>query len=337
MRRVDGFEHRPGNHCGSTSLANLATYYGWGYDEPTCFGLGSGLGFTFLELPDGAERVMLGRPLWLEVAFFERLAIGHEHHTGEGWETIRGRIVDGVARDEPVLLFTDLYYMDYFDTDTHFAPHSLLAIGYDVDADTVLLSDNEFPEPQTLAGERLAAALDSPYMVPEPGRTLVVTDPDPGVGFAAAAPAAVAETARYMLDPDAVDRELGPGTHGLAGVRALADDVPSWTDLADPSWTARFAYQNVERRGTGGGCFRRMYAQFLAAAVEADDRLPADAPDRMSEIAADWTAAGETLKAASERDDEGEMEPLFADAAEQLHDLADREEALFADLLAALE
>ena len=131
--------------------------------------------------------------------------------------------------------------------------------------------------------------------------------------------------------------QLGPGEHGLAGIRALADDLPTWTYLPDPGWTVRFAYQNVERRGTGGGCFRRMYADFLDTASEALPAVPAEAGERMHGIADDWTAAGETLKAASECEDTGEMQPLLDDAAAAIHDLADREERLFAELGAALE
>jgi hypothetical protein len=98
----------------------------------------------------------------------------------------------------------------------------------------------------------------------------------------------------------------------------------------------RFAYQNVERRGTGGGCFRRMYADFLATAADSVAAVPENAGDRMHEIAADWTDVGTTLKDASERDP-AEMGPLLEDAAASVRDLADREERLFSELRAVLE
>lgn len=332
MRRVDGFDHRPGNHCGSTSLRNLADHYGWGYDEATCFGLASGLGFTFFELPESPHRAFFGRPLWLERAFFEHLAIDHDHRSRQDWDDFRTSLRARIDDDDPVLVFTDIYYLDYYGTDTHFAPHSLLAIGYDETAETVLLADSEFETPQELPMERLRAAMTSEYMIPDPTRSLIVTDPNPGRTFAEAAPTAIAATAQYMLTPTAVEREPGPGTHGLEGIRAFADELPEWTTFEDPQWTVRFAYQNVERRGTGGGCFRRMYAEFLDTAAESIPEVPTDAADRMADIAADWTAVGETLETASECDDADEMAPYLADAADAVHDLADREERLFEEM-----
>jgi hypothetical protein len=71
---IAGFDHAPGAHCGSTSLRNLADYHGWGFDEPTCFGLASGLGLRDRELDESPHRMFVGRPLWLERASFGTLA-----------------------------------------------------------------------------------------------------------------------------------------------------------------------------------------------------------------------------------------------------------------------
>ena len=74
MPRLD-LAHERGNHCGSTALRDLADFYGWGFDEATCFGLGAGLGFSFLRTPDPPERLFFGRTSWLETAFFDHLGI----------------------------------------------------------------------------------------------------------------------------------------------------------------------------------------------------------------------------------------------------------------------
>ncbi|MEZ4606402.1 MAG: DUF4872 domain-containing protein [Deinococcales bacterium] len=39
--------------------------------------------------------------------------------------------------------------------------------------------------------------------------------------------------------------------------------MPNWKDLPDLNWAARFAYQAIEKRGTGGGNFRLLYADFI--------------------------------------------------------------------------
>jgi hypothetical protein len=346
MPRLQAFRHRPGNHCGSTSLRNLATFYDWGFSEETAFGLASGLGFTFFELPESPHRAFFGRPLFLEIAFFEHTGVGYEHRAGPDWPAVWATIRRQIDGWNPVMLFTDIYYLDYYGTDTHFAPHSLLAVGYeegneredsdDAASGTVLLADSEFEEPQELPADRLRAALASEYSIPQPNRHLVVTDPTLGVERSTAMRRAIRETAAYMLDPGRIDYQLGPGTHGIAGIRAFAGELPEWVDLPDPGWTVRFASQNVERRGTGGGCFRRMYADFLATAGDEVAAVPDSAGERMADIADDWTAVGTTLKAASERDPD-EMEPLLEEAARSLQNLADREEQLFSELQAALE
>jgi hypothetical protein len=59
--------------------------------------------------------------------------------------------------------------------------------------------------------------------------------------------------------------EAAPRT-GVPGLRALADELPDWAKRPDADRCFRLAAQVIEQRGTGGGLFRRMYAQFLEEA-----------------------------------------------------------------------
>lgn len=335
MTIAEGYAHATGDHCGSTSLRNLAAHFDRECDEPTCFGLASGLGFTYMELPESPHRGFFGRPLWIEDAYFDHLGIGYEIHRGEPWEAVVDRLRARTAAGEPVMVFTDIYHLEYFDTDTHFAPHTLLVVG--VEDDVAVLSDSEFESLQRVPLEGLRAAMESTYVYDLGRRHLVVTDPEPTVAFADAARTAIADTASYMLDPETRDRPLGRGEHGLPGVRRFAEELPGWTAFENPQWSVRFAYQNVERRGTGGGTFRRLYAKFLDRAAEELPGLDPALAERTRAIADDWTAVGETLKAASETDETAAMEPLLADAQGALYDVADREADLYEDLLAAVE
>ncbi|MDZ7731256.1 MAG: BtrH N-terminal domain-containing protein [Natrialbaceae archaeon] len=258
--RIEGI-HRPGNHCGSTSLRTLSTHYGWDFDEPTCFGLAAGLGFAYFELPITPHRGFFGRPLWLETAFFENLGIAIDHREGDSWDEAWDHIRSEIDANNPVMVFADIYYLDYYGSDTHFSPHSLLCIGYE--DDRAILADSEFETPQSLPLDRLHEAMTSAHVMPIDNRHLVVTDPSMTIPYEEAALEAITETASYMLEPTSTSRSLGPGTHGIQGIRRFAEDLPDWPSVEDPFWTVRFAYQNIERRGTGGGAFRRMYAAFL--------------------------------------------------------------------------
>ena len=81
----------------------------------------------------------------------------------------------------------------------------------------------------------------------------------PTVGeLLAAAPRAIARAARRMLEPDLGEFE------GLPALRRLAAEIGAWpADAPDWQWCARFNYQVIERRGTGGANFRPLYARFL--------------------------------------------------------------------------
>ena len=80
--------------------------------------------------------------------------------------------------------------------------------------------------------------------------------------------------------------------------RAASPRRPAaWPEVAeDWQWCARFGYQVIERRGTGGGAFRLMYSRFLEEAGRPEAPLAAAA-------AARWTELADAFHAASESDE----------------------------------
>jgi hypothetical protein len=121
-----------------------------------------------------------------------------------------------------------------------------------------------------------------------------------------------------MIEPPLGDFE------GLPAMRRFAAEVGEWPEAAeDWQWCARFCYQVIERRGTGGGNFRRMYSDFLSEAGYQEASLAAEASD-------DWTALAATLQEASETD---EPDPdQWRRIAEQARDVLDAEERLWSSL-----
>lgn len=326
MPRLD-LSHQRGNHCGSTALRNIARYYDWGFDEALCFGLGSGLGFSYQRVQERPERMFFGRTSDLETQFFDTLSIPVTVREGDSFDTTWTDMRAYLDAGHPVLIFTDLFYLDYYNSSTHFSPHSLLLVGYG--DDTAHLADSEFAEIQRLPLERLEAAMTSKHMSPLQCRYLVVDSPVIGRSFSTAVQLALERTATYMLDPEAViEPDATYGTQGIAGIRAMAADLPTWNQLTDPSWTVRFAYQNIERRGTGGGAFRAMFGNFLDQVHESVP-IPADPPAEMARIADAWTAVSETLYEASETDDVARFHRLLDEAASDVSAIADAEESLF--------
>jgi hypothetical protein len=106
-----------------------------------------------------------------------------------------------------------------------------------------------------------------------------------------AIPAAIERAAAAMLEPEYRDFS------GLDAVRRLSEEAGSWPEVAeDWQWCARFGYQVIERRGTGGGAFRLMYSRFLEEAGREQAPLAAEA-------AARWTGLARAFHSASESDD----------------------------------
>ena len=108
---------------------------------------------------------------------------------------------------------------------------------------------------------------------------------------------------------------------GLPALRRFASEVGDWPqELEDWQWCARFCYQVIERRGTGGGNFRLMYSRFLREVGNEHAGLAAEA-------AAGWTSLAAALLAASESDEPTPSlwSPVRAEAARVL----DAEERLW--------
>ena len=92
-----------------------------------------------------------------------------------------------------------------------------------------------------------------------------------------------------MLEPEF--REFS----GLDAVRRLSEEAGGWPEAAeDWQWCARFGYQVIERRGTGGGAFRLMYSRFLEEAGRPEAPLAAEAAARWTELAGAFHAASES-------------------------------------------
>ncbi len=331
---LDAFSHATGAHCGSTSLHDVATYGAWDLPEPVCFGVGGGLGFGYYERDRSPSREFVGRTPWLESAFFEHLGVAVDEGRGDDAETAFADLRAYVDGGRPVVVFVDIYYLPYFESDVHFSPHVVVVV--DADEDGVVVADSEFDALQSVDRAAFDAAWSSDvgFFGPLDRRRLVARG-EPDATKAAAMRAGVRATADGLLDPaEAYDglADAGDGTNGLAGVRAMARDLPEWPALDDASWCTRFAYQNVEKRGTGGSAFRGLYRPFLETAADVLDGVVDADVAAMGDIEADWHDVGRALKRAGLADDPSEARAAYEDASEGMLAVADAEEALFSSL-----
>lgn len=319
MPFVPDYTHTPGNHCGSTALRNLLAFHGIEISEEMAFGLGAGACFYYVTI-DGTSpsRWFNGRTARLEESFRELTGAGLEMQTfepgdGDAWRAARTEVDAG----RPVLLLTDLYYLDHYGSSAHFPGHAVVLAGYD--EEVAHLSDTAFEDLQTTRLDNLEEARHSGHPAyPLAGHMFTVAGAISGEQLREAIPAAIERAARAMVEPEFRDFS------GMDAVRRLAEEPGSWPEVAeDWQWCARFGYQVIERRGTGGGAFRLMYSRFLEEAGRAEAPLAAEA-------AARWTDLADAFKAASEHD---EPDPsLWSDVDLAARRVAEAEERLWSTL-----
>jgi hypothetical protein len=315
---VPGYRHEPGKHCGSTALRNLLAFHGLECSEELAFGLGAGPCFYYVVL-DGQSpsRFTNGRVARLEEQFVELTGAPLQLDTSEdpeaSWAAARAVVDSG----RPAILLTDLYHLDHYGRSAHFPGHAVVLAGYD--AEHAYLSDTAFEELQTTRLDNLALARHEKHPAyPLAGHLFHVPDGAELADLTQAAPRAVERAARAMLEP-----ELGE-FQGIPALRRFAAEVGDWPQAAeDWQWCARFTYQVIERRGTGGGNFRRMYARFLDEVGYGEAVLAAEAAER-------WTALAGALLAASESD---APEPgLWSDVSGEAARALEAEERLWSAL-----
>ena len=281
---LEKFPHVANMHCSSTSVQDVLRFDGQVFSEAMVFGLGSGLGFFYVN--DGQyspTRRFNGRAMDLEGKFYRLLGAPLEWRGH--WDAVW--ITETLMQQRPLLAQTDIAYLPHYQDDNgqgaHFPLHGVVVTGIDADAQQVFVADTFAPEPLAVSFDNFKAALigeGSPLMRPfsiaaAPYVELAVTEK------------LIAQSIRVvieeMFNPDR--RALG-----IPAMRRLAEDFKRWQSAEDWVWCARFAYQGIEKRGTGGGAFRQMYADFLR---EASHWVPAletfDAEPRMRESGARWT------------------------------------------------
>jgi hypothetical protein len=317
---VPGYRHVPGNHCGSTALRNLLAFHGVEISEEMAFGLGAGACFYYVVLDEHSpSRFTNGRAARLEENFLELTGVPLRLRTDSdpeaSWEFAKKAVDEG----RPVLLLTDLYYLDHYGRSAHFPGHAVVLAGYD--EELAWLSDTSFEDLQTTSLEGLREARHAQQPIfPLEGHAVDLPqgseiDRD---DLTAQAPRGIARAASQMLEPPLGEFE------GLPALRRFAAEVGDWPQAAeDWQWCARFLYQVIERRGTGGGNFRRMYARFLEEAGYDESAIADEAAEEWSRLALAARTASEP-----EQPDPEHWRALAAEAKRVL----DAEERLWAAL-----
>ena len=299
-KMISGWKHSKGVHCGSSAIRDVCRRCGHDFSEQMCFGLGGGLGFYYTRdrNTDPSRLIHLRGPM-MEVSFLRNFGLDvrdwkYEDDPARAMDDLR-RLVAG---DVPALIQTDIRYLDYYDSSTHFPGHVVAVCGYDDSERVFYVADNSFEDVQPVSYESMKKSRNSkaePY--PLSNNWLEADLSGREFDLETAAAAAIRRNAETMLGGYATLR----GTSGVGTMERWARELPGWKDLPDWKWSARFSYQVICRRGVDGAGFRWFYRDFLnevSPMVPSVSRL--GLAERMDALGTRWSEMGLLLREISE-------------------------------------
>lgn len=289
--------HRPGRHCGSSAIRDLLEYHGHNFTEAFCFGLGAGLGINYVELPgEPVPFIVHVRSMGYEEKVFSTINVPFQWDTFENKTSANTALRVALAEQRPALLLSDIYHLPYFNTKTHFPGHAIMAWKKNNETHDILVTDTERPDlipvpEMSLSNARFSN--QSPFF--HSGNMFAPAEISATI-TAAMIDAIIEENARTLNNKDQPNS-------GVAALGRWVEDLPRWINAENSAWLFRFAYQVIEKRGTGGGGFRFMYAEFLEEAEKISPSLKhKELPTMMRHCAHAWTALANVLKTSSENE-----------------------------------
>jgi hypothetical protein len=302
VRRLRGYRHHRGVHCASAAMRNVYTHYtGEPLTEALCFGLGAGLGFTYIRDPQSGLFLVGGRGSYLESHFCNvlgiRLKVYHSEDPDLAWSHAR-RLLD---QGHLVMMDVDMFHLPYMvqllelDQRFHFGGHKVLLTGYDPERQLAYLGDYAWSDPQPVTAEELKRARSSAECT-YPPRNVAFTFGFPRrlPSLRAAAHCGIQSVVWQMRAPY-MDR-FG----GLASVSRFCRQAARWGRLfagEELQLLTSLAWLMIEKAGTGGGNFRILYGRFLgeaAALLDAPALLPA--AEHYRRLGARWREAAALLQ-----------------------------------------
>ena len=307
LKIIENYVNRPGKHCGSTSIRDVCEYNGLHISEACAFGLDGNLGFQCKKQSNGTIFVG-GLKEICKGGIFENLGISSirtesKDFVADSWEKVK----QNINKDIPVIIQTDMFYLTYF-TGIHsnFPGHVCVIVGYD-DEGTVYISERQGSVKREENGyckiklEDLAKAID--YSKEEDHSWLVVNFADEvqKIDMKKAVVKAIYKVSKAYTD----DIESIENTYDELGKLILEEQKKlRELDIVLEEKRKRLRRQYftigtfINDAGTGGGLFRRMYAEFLGEVYQQyfkDEEL-FDAYKKMGEVAECFYGLGEDLK-----------------------------------------
>jgi hypothetical protein len=267
---LEGFEARSGAHCESSAMLNALSYLGYGLGEADIVGGGGAPSFIFMNesFPFIGGRNERMREIFLEAA---RIPCGAAvpRQGDPGWR----EIVALLERGLPVLLRVDMRWLPYLYGGKYgppymsFGGHWVCLHALDLDSGEASVTDTALGGPcRARISDLEKARLSATKTFPPRGEYAWIEARPSAWEFDADAvtESALAEVLANYGDP------AGGATMplvGIAGLAAFPEALASVHAMVNAFALApAYSYMagSIERNGTGGAAFRRLFRDFLA-------------------------------------------------------------------------
>ncbi|CAL9393201.1 hypothetical protein SUDANB6_01304 [Streptomyces sp. enrichment culture] len=252
-----------GDHCESTTLVNLLRHRDVDLPESLIFGIAGGLSFIYWRTKQMPTPFVGGRikPDTLSENLADALNLRLSVHETSSTKRAREHLLAELDSGNVVGLKIDRYLLDYSTDDFRFAAHYVACVGHD--GDRFALVETKPLGLQWASGESLASARDPRGPMSSRNRAFTLEPRKGGLpDLGEAARKGIRTAAQRFLNPPI-------SNFGFKGMHKVADLMPQWLDdLDSPADSLPEISTIMEGAGTGGGLFRKMWAEFLAETAD---------------------------------------------------------------------
>ncbi|MFT3920177.1 BtrH N-terminal domain-containing protein [Cloacibacterium sp.] len=277
---IENFLPQGGHHCITNSLKQIFEFNNYPISEPMLLGLGSGLGFVYINLANSpmiAGREKIGV---YETNLENRTGIKIRIKTPKNEEIAHEKLLISIENKTPILVYVDMPYLNYLNMQNngHFGGHSIVVFGVDKEEKCFYISDRDSSNwkihtPKGKIGadfhkvtfEELMQARNSSHR-PFPAN-------NKWVDFDFSNAKSIDKKAIFDAIRLNTDNMLDSPANllGIKGIRKFAYETKKWLKFDDDKkrLTGITNYFMISADGgTGGGIFRKMYGEFLQESSE---------------------------------------------------------------------
>ncbi|PIP42693.1 MAG: peptidase [Desulfobacterales bacterium CG23_combo_of_CG06-09_8_20_14_all_51_8] len=198
---------------------------------------------------------------------------------------------------KPALLRTDIYHLPYYRSNTHFPGHLITAWGYDRKEKLFFVTDTERKDHWAVPFDKMCLArYSNGGFINMKGDMFAPDSIEFSGDFPQIIKTAIIRNSMALTD-------TSHDYYGLNALYKMKKEMRDWPEIEDWKWIARFTYQVIEKRGTGGCGFRLMYHDFLKQASQfVSEIAESGLAQMMIEAGLAWRDLATALKEASEED-----------------------------------